>query len=112
MEPLFHVVERFSIGDIIDNNNSVGSTIITAGDGAESFLAGSVPLHWKNIINALKTYILTYNLELDGLAVQFDGADFLRHIVRNTILVNSSITYKIYSDGGNIRLGVGVVSES
>lgn len=51
---------------------------LPGGDGPETFLAGGIP-----------------NLQLDGLAVQLNGADF-----------------EVHADGGNIRLGVRVIRKS
>jgi hypothetical protein len=48
------------VGDVKDDNDAVCTPVVAAGDGAESFLACSVP-----------------DLELDDFAVQLDCADFL-----------------------------------
>jgi hypothetical protein len=45
VKPLLHVVERFSVSDVVDYNDAVCASVVTAGDGAEALLAGSVPLH-------------------------------------------------------------------
>lgn len=45
VEPLLHVVERFSVSDVVDYNDAVCASVVAAGDGAEALLAGSVPLH-------------------------------------------------------------------
>ena len=52
VKPLLHIVERFSIGDVIHNNDTVSSTIVAAGDGAETFLTGSVPLINVSVMKA------------------------------------------------------------
>lgn len=44
LEPLLHVVERIHIGNIVDNANSMSTTIVGRGDGPETLLSGSIPL--------------------------------------------------------------------
>lgn len=60
MEPLLDIVEGLVVRDVVDDNDTVGSSVVGGGDGAEAFLSGCVP-----------------NLELDCLSVEFDCADFL-----------------------------------
>ena len=60
VEPLFDIVEGFHVGDIIDNNNAVGTAVVGRCNGAETLLSCRVP-----------------NLKFDRLAVKFNGADFL-----------------------------------
>ena len=57
--PLRDLGEGVSISDIVSDNNSMSSLVVTAGDGLESLLAGGIP-----------------NLELDGLAVDVDCSNF------------------------------------
>lgn len=45
LEPLLNVVERVHIGDIVDHADAVRTSVVRAGDGSESFLAGSIPLY-------------------------------------------------------------------
>mmetsp|Transcript_8630 Transcript_8630/g.24220 ORF Transcript_8630/g.24220 Transcript_8630/m.24220 type:complete len:319 (-) Transcript_8630:1038-1994(-) len=78
VEPLLDVVEGFVVGDVVDDDDAVGAAVVRGGDGAEALLAGGVP-----------------NLELDGLAVELDGADL-----------------KVDADGGDVGFRVGVVGES
>ena len=47
LKPIFDVFEGLSICDIIDNNDSVGSSVIAAGDGFETILYGCVPLCYE-----------------------------------------------------------------
>ena len=54
MKPLFHVVERVDISDIVDNNNTMSTTVITGCDGAESFLTGSIPLNKLKLFSYIK----------------------------------------------------------
>ena len=42
--PVGHVIETLSVSDIINDNNAVGVSIVTVGDGPETLLASSVPL--------------------------------------------------------------------
>ena len=64
--------------DVVDDNDAVGAAVVGRGDGAEALLACRVP-----------------DLELDRLALEFDGADL-----------------EVYADGRDVRLGVGVVCEA
>ena len=60
MEPLFDIVEGFIVSHIIDNNDTVCTSVVGGSDGAETFLSSSVP-----------------NLEFDCLSVKLNCADFL-----------------------------------
>ena len=60
MEPLLDIIERFIISHIIDNNDTVSTSVVGWGDSAETLLSSSVP-----------------NLELDCLPVELNCADFL-----------------------------------
>lgn len=42
-EPNTDVVEGFSLSDIIDDNNTMGTTVIRRGDSTEAFLTSSIP---------------------------------------------------------------------
>lgn len=44
LKPLLDVVEGVHVGHIIDDANTVGTTVVRRGDGTEAFLASSVPL--------------------------------------------------------------------
>mmetsp|Transcript_21254 Transcript_21254/g.46125 ORF Transcript_21254/g.46125 Transcript_21254/m.46125 type:complete len:116 (+) Transcript_21254:571-918(+) len=59
MEPLFDIVEGLIIGHVIDNNDTVGSSVVGRGDGAETFLSSGIP-----------------DLKLDCLTVQLNCTDF------------------------------------
>jgi len=78
VQPLLYIVEGFLVGDIIDNDNSMGTAVVRRCNGTETFLSGCVP-----------------DLELNSLAVQFDGTNF-----------------EINTDSGNVRFGVRVIRES
>ena len=43
LQPLFHIIERLLISDVVDNNDTVGASVIAGGDGSEPLLASSVP---------------------------------------------------------------------
>jgi hypothetical protein len=44
LEPLLDIVEAVHVGDIVDNADTVSTTIVRRGDGSESLLTGGVPL--------------------------------------------------------------------
>ncbi len=43
-EPFFGVVEAFQVGDVVNDDNSVSSAIVTGSDCSKAVLTGSVPL--------------------------------------------------------------------
>ena len=53
----------------------------------------------------------SYDLKLHSLAIEFDRADFLEMLVfcREERRVGS---YEVHTDGRDVTLGVGVISES
>jgi len=59
MQPLLYIIERFLIGNVVDNDNSVSAAVIRRRNGAEPFLTGRVP-----------------DLKLDCLSVKLDRSDF------------------------------------
>lgn len=44
LKPLLHVVERIHVGHIVDDTDTVGTTIVGRGDGTETLLTGGIPL--------------------------------------------------------------------
>ena len=46
LQPLLDVVERVHVRHVVDNADAVGAAIVGRGDGAETLLAGRVPLHF------------------------------------------------------------------
>eukprot|EP00163_Fabomonas_tropica_P022923 TRINITY_DN4015_c0_g2_i2.p1 TRINITY_DN4015_c0_g2~~TRINITY_DN4015_c0_g2_i2.p1 ORF type:complete len:116 (-),score=8.99 TRINITY_DN4015_c0_g2_i2:275-622(-) len=58
MQPLLDIVERLLISDIVDNNDTMCTTVVRGCNGTETFLASGIP-----------------DLQLDGLAVKLNGAD-------------------------------------
>jgi hypothetical protein len=122
VEPLLDIVERFLVGDIVDNNNSMGATVIRRSDGAETFLSCGIP-----------------NLKLDGLSVQFDGTDFLQYTHGERQSRNKRqqtqkkkmriqdvhsefgqlsgkstfpLTYKVHTNRRDVGFGVGIIGKS
>lgn len=79
--PGLNVAEGLSVGDVVGDDDAVGALVVAASDGLEPLLAGGVPL----------TVRVMYDLELDGLAVNFNSPDFL----------GSFISYEVDSDGGH-----------
>jgi hypothetical protein len=57
-QPVLDVFEGLSIGDVVDQDDAVGSLVVGGGDGLEPFLAGSVP-----------------DLQLDGASSRLEGPD-------------------------------------
>lgn len=53
--------EGLSVSDVVGHDNSVSTLVVGGGDGLESLLTGSVP-----------------DLQLDSLALDIDGPNFLR----------------------------------
>lgn len=43
VQPLFYIVERFLISNIVDDDNAMGTSIIGRSDSSETLLTGSVP---------------------------------------------------------------------
>jgi hypothetical protein len=60
MQPLLHIVEGLIVGDVVNNDDTVGTTVIGRRDGTETFLSSGVP-----------------NLKLDRFAIKLNGTDFL-----------------------------------
>jgi len=44
LEPGLDIAEGFSLGYVVDDDDSVGAPIVAGGDRAEAFLASSIPL--------------------------------------------------------------------
>lgn len=56
---------------------------------------------------------MTYNLELHGLAIEFDSSDFLQIVQYSSGSVMAVIsTYEIDTDGRNVGFCVGIVGET
>ena len=44
-----HVVEALPVGDVVDDDDSVGIAVVAVGDGPEPLLPGRVPLSEPNL---------------------------------------------------------------
>lgn len=58
-DPIPDIVEGSFIGHVIDQQDAHGTSIVSCGDGTETFLASGIP-----------------DLQLDAFAFQFNCADF------------------------------------
>ena len=70
--PVLDCRERFTIGDVVGDNDTVGTLVVAGCDGFEAFLPGSVP-----------------NLELDCLSVNF---------VITNLKVNTDCWHKVLTE--------------
>jgi len=43
LQPLFDIVEGLLVGDVVDDNDTVGAPVVRRGDGPESLLPGCIP---------------------------------------------------------------------
>lgn len=57
-QPVFNVLEGLAVGDVVNQDDSVGTLVVGGGNGFESLLSSGVP-----------------DLEFDGAAVQVEGAN-------------------------------------
>ncbi len=57
-KPVFDILERLPVGDIINENNSVSTLVVGGSNGFESLLPGGVP-----------------NLKFDGVSSSFESSD-------------------------------------
>lgn len=60
MQPLLYVVKGFLVRNVVNNDDTMGSTVVRGCDGTETLLSGSIP-----------------DLELDSFCVELNSADFL-----------------------------------
>lgn len=44
LKPLLHIVERVHVGNIVDDTDSMSTTVVRRSDCPETFLARSIPL--------------------------------------------------------------------
>jgi len=56
-------VETLLIGNIVDEQNAHGSSVVGGGDGSESFLTGGIPYLQ---LDALAVQLYRANLEVDA----------------------------------------------
>jgi len=78
VEPLLHVLEAFVVCHVVDYDNTVCTAVVGRGNGPETLLAGGIP-----------------DLQLDCLAIQFDGANL-----------------EVNANGRYVRFSVGIIRES
>ena len=85
--------ETHHVCHIVDHNDAVGAAVVAGRDGAEALLASRVPLpggrkgsasDWAETKRLHTRHgagwhgtAVAYNLQLDGLAVKLNGANFL-----------------------------------
>ena len=62
--PVFDSTETLAVSDVVGNDDAVSALVVATCDGLESLLACGVP-----------------DLELDSLAINIDGSDFLQKLV-------------------------------
>jgi hypothetical protein len=55
----------------------MGASVVGRGDGSESFLTGGIPLLEMLDVALSPWKTGSYDLQLDSLAVEFNGSDFL-----------------------------------
>lgn len=100
LEPLLHVVEGLLVRAVVHNDDAMRPAVVAGSYCSEAFLASSLRRR-KTEINSTRrgsrrsriTYVP--DLEFDRFAVEFNGSDL-----------------EVNSDGADIALCVGVVSES
>lgn len=59
--------------------------------------------------------MFSYNLQFDGLSVQFDRSNFLKieFLIESYKLQQiRAIAYEIYSYGANVAFGIGIIRKS
>jgi hypothetical protein len=78
LQPLLDVVEGIHVSHIVDNADAVGASVVGRSNGTESLLTGGIPLSHVSV-RPSQVRVVTYDLELDSLAIKFDGSDFLLH---------------------------------
>jgi hypothetical protein len=61
VQPLLYVVKGFLVRNVVNDDDTMGSTVVRGCNGTETLLSGSIP-----------------DLELDSLSVEFNSADFLQ----------------------------------
>jgi len=89
LEPGLDVVEAFHIGDVVDDDDTVGTTVVAAGDGTESLLTGGIP-----------------NLQLDGLSLELHGADFEVNANGGDVALSVGIVGETEQEAGLANTGV------
>lgn len=125
LQPLLHVVERVHVGDIVNDADTMGTTVVRGGNGSETFLTSGIPLFrgWAGLAVVswrwLETFregreVLSHDLQLHSLAIKFDGPNFLPGVlavVAGFGRESECCAYEVDTDCGDVGLGVGVVGE-
>jgi hypothetical protein len=85
LQPLLNVAESFLVCDIVDNDDTVSTSVVGGCDSSETLLTSSIPL--KNNMKCYQRVLVnrhwphetcsTYDLQLHSLSFQLDSADFL-----------------------------------
>jgi hypothetical protein len=93
-QPLLHVVEWYFVCYIVNNDNSVCSSVVAACDGSEALLSCCIP-----------------NLQLNSLSIDIECSDFLvskreHNCAINRQQVRSRQWYRMFQE----RLTVGVTN--
>jgi hypothetical protein len=57
-KPVLNILERLSVSDIVDEDDTMGTLVIRSSDGFKSLLSGGVP-----------------DLKFDGVSSSFEGSD-------------------------------------
>jgi len=81
--PLRDLRERFSVSDIVGDNNSVGALIITAGDGLESLLSSGIP--------DLQFYC--FAIHVNSSNFEIDSDCWHEVVIENIVLKNTNFCY-------------------
>ena len=93
LQPLFDIVEGLLVGHVVHHDDTVSPPVVAGGDGAEPLLTSCVP----NLEGGIEEKYKNSNLYLkfDRLPIKFYRPNL-----------------KIYTDCGNIGLGICIVSKS
>lgn len=100
LQPLLHVVERIHVGDIVDDADAVGTSVVRRGDGSETLLTCGVPLSGGEGLLAAVSWVLGRGRSLGW------GMGWLT-ICSFTVLPSSSIVRIFCQRVSNVGLGCG-----
>ena len=68
------IFEALMIGDVVDDDDAVGASIITVGNGPETLLPCGVPLYYR----------MSYQHQFAFLSIHINVLDFLLHKNKST----------------------------
>lgn len=97
LHPLLHIGKTVSVCNVVDDNDSMGASIVTAGDGSETFLSRSIPLAAQEKDKSKRGrggMRGSYDLELYRFALKLDSSNL-----------------EIHSNGGNVGFCISVIGE-